>query len=142
MTEVARVEQELLFGLPLLRRPKRDPVKPTREPFDDAEELKRTEGLPDEGVRAGRVAVRLCAVVGTRQEDDRDVPRPRACLELAAVHEAVHARHADVEEDRIGSRSFEDPVRLGRALRLVHDDVDHLERRPNEGSKRGIVVYE
>src|SRR5262249_61149909 len=52
MPEVARVEQELLLRLALLRRSERNPVQAAREPFHDRQQLERAERLAQERIGA------------------------------------------------------------------------------------------
>ena len=53
MSEVARVEQQLLTRVRASRRSVRHAVEPARQPLDDGEQLERAERLQEECVGAG-----------------------------------------------------------------------------------------
>src|SRR5438067_11203384 len=101
MPKVARVEQELLLRLALLRSPEGYSVEAAREPLDDRKQLQRAERLPQERVGAGLDRCVGGPALGAAQDDDRDVLCRAVALQLAAEGEAVNPQQVDVKHVRI-----------------------------------------
>ena len=139
MAKVAGVEDELLLVGAAVDAAHRRPHAGAREALDDAEQLEWPERLQQQRVRAG-CAGHVLHVVHSGQQDDADLARVLARLQLAAEREPVHAGHADVEHDHVRTRRRDPRLGLGGASGLVHLDLDVLEGRPQELAEPGIVV--
>ena len=61
------------------------------------------------------------ATVQAGQENDRDIPRQRPCLEPAAQRIAIRHRHDDVQQDKIGLAT------LFEILKQIVPTVEHLD---------------
>src|SRR5438874_5199969 len=142
MPKVARVEQELLLRLALLRSPEGYSVEAAREPLDDRKQLQRAERLPQERVGAGLDRCVGGPALGAAQDDDRDLLCRAVALQLAAEGEAVHPRQVDVEHDRIRAGLLDRGERGRRVFCLLDLNVDSVERRSKQSSQSGIVIYE
>ena len=141
MSKIACVEHELI----LFRAPRRPAHRCSHgragEPFDDADQLERPERLQHERVGAGG-AGDLLHVLHARQQHDPDLPRVGARLQLAAEREPVHARHAHVEHDHVGTVLRDARLGLPGAAGFVDIDMNVLESRAEQGAEPWIVIDE
>ena len=142
MSEIARVEEQLLLRLALLRRAERDAVQASCKPLYDREQLQRAERLAEERIGAGLERCFGRAPVGAAQDHDRNVLRRAVTLQLPGDGEPVHPGEIDVEHDRVRSPATDRGNRGRRILRLFDLDVDSVERRSKQSSQSGIVIYE
>ena len=132
VTQVARVEDELLLAGLVGRAAHRRPHARAGESLDDAEQLERPERLQQQRVGAGG-AGDVLDVLHPRQQHDPDRVRVGGGLELPAEGEPVHPGHADVEHDHVRPGGGNPLLGLGGASSLVDVDVDVLEGRPQAG---------
>jgi hypothetical protein len=140
MPEVARVEEELLLGPLLLRRPERDAVQAARKTLDDRQQLEWAERLADERIGACLSGLGLRPALGPGEEHDRDPARLDGRLELAAVLEPGHAGHRDVENDHVGLAPVDPGPGGPHVGGLFHVDVPYLEGRAEKCAEPRIVV--
>jgi hypothetical protein len=126
MTEVARVQQELLLRVDASRRTERHAVHSAGEALDDRQQLERAEGLFDQCVGARAVKIRE---LGAGQEDDRNVPCLRRTPKRSRVLEPVDPRHENVEHDHVRLAGGDASSSHRRAVGLVELEVEDLERR-------------
>ena len=140
LPEVARVEKKLLVDRPVVDRTRRRRFDSAREPLDDRQECERAEGFPHERVGARLLARPLRAPVLPREEHDRDLARLRVLLHRSAESQAVHARHANVEDDDVRPACLHENGGGGRSLGFVELHVHGLEGRAEECSQSRIVV--
>src|SRR5439155_941235 len=82
------------------------------------------------------------ATLGAAQDDDRDLLRLAVALQLPAEDEAVHPGQVDVEHDRVRPPLPDRYKRGRRILRVLHLDVDGVERSSKQSSQSGIVIDE
>ena len=143
VSQVPRVEQQLLFGpsTVFLRRAERNAGQTAGQPFGNGKQFERAERLAHEGVGSSSLRC-LGAALRAGQEDDRDVAGRRRRLQLGTELEPGRSRHVDVEDDHVRPGSTDLPARSDGILGFDHGDVGDLERRPQQGAKRRIVVYQ
>jgi len=128
VTQVARVEHELLFLTTRVLRAKRNAMEPTDETFDNGEQLERAERFRQDGVRARLTRDDL--VDRPCEQHDGNRPRARVALEPAAEVDAALARHVHVEDDRVGDPGVEERRRARGILGLVDLHLERVEGCP------------
>jgi hypothetical protein len=104
-----------------------------------SQQLQRVERLREEALGPDRQRghARLARAA---DHDDRHRARAGALAEPFAVEEAVDARKADVEHDRVRQLGCDDLLGLDHVAGLAHLDAFELERLAKQMTKQLIVV--
>ena len=142
MAQVARVELELFLDPVCLVRPKGEGMQAAGEALDHGKKLQWAERLAHEGVRSRRLTLLPRAAVRTGEEDDGHILRGRVRLDAATELDAVHAGHADVQDDDVGLRPLERTCGGRGVVSFLELHVHRLEGGAQQSAQPGIVIDE